>query len=122
MSFWSRILGGKGRSPAPVEPVEPVGPDLPEAVVVLRRGMNLPAPEYIEGVLERACPGLPASVARRGLSQPSWYKNEEGADSIAQGVVESFAAELGIANASSRRRLVDGPDGCACMIVELRRS
>jgi hypothetical protein len=100
---------------------EPASP--PVAVVVLRRGMNLPDAAYIEGVIARVFSGgLPESVQRFGLSQPTWFKSEEIADNIAQGVVETFAPKLALGDGvSSRRYVIDGPDGCACLLVELRR-
>jgi hypothetical protein len=95
----------------------------PDAIVVLRRGMNLPDAAYIEGVIAHVFPdGLPETVHRFGLSQPTWFKSEEIADNIAQGVVETFGRKLALGDGvSSRRHIIDGPDGCACMLVELRR-
>jgi hypothetical protein len=114
-------LFGKQPQADTVAPVEPEAPDWPDAVVVLRRGMNMPDAGYVAKVVAASCDGLPEAVPRIGLSQPSWFKNEEGADHIAQGVVETFASQLGLGEVSSRRHLVDGPDGCACLVVELRR-
>jgi hypothetical protein len=96
--------------------------EAPDAVVVLRKGMNLPDAAYIDAVVARVfAGGLPESVRRVGLSQPSWFKTEEVADNIAQSVVEAFARKLELGDVTSRRHAVDGPDGCACMLVELRR-
>ncbi len=115
MGFFSKLFGGSKSEPE----AEPEA-NRPLAVVVLRRGMNVPAREYIAKVIAAAYPhGLPDSVQRFGLSQPSWYKTEEVADAIANSVVQTFAARLGLVEGTHVRRPVEGPDGCACMVVEL---
>jgi hypothetical protein len=84
--------------------------------------MSVPKPDYVEQVLAAAFPdGLPASVPRVGLSQPSWFKSEEVADHIAAGVVETFSAKFELGAATSRRRALAGPDGCQLLLVELYR-
>jgi len=120
VGFLGKLFGGNRSSP-PEVPVEPAEPDWPDAVIVLRRGMNLPQDDYVRQVVESALPGLPDGVKRIGLSQPSWFKTEEVADAIASGVAETFGAQLGLGAATHRRRVVDGPEGCACLMIELRR-
>jgi hypothetical protein len=89
-------------------------------VVVLRRGMNVPSASYVEKVLAEALPdALADGVTRVGLSQPVWYKDAEGADNICAGLAETFAPKYGLEAPSTRRIAADGPDGCACLIVEL---
>lgn len=120
MGLFSKLFGG-GKDPSGPEP-EPE-PEPPAVVVVLRRGMSVPRPDYLAQVLAAAFPaGLPESVPRIGLSQPSWYKTEEVADQIAAGVTETFAAKFALGGATSRRRALEGPDGCQVMLVELHRA
>ncbi|HEY7955628.1 MAG TPA: hypothetical protein VII38_10055 [Polyangia bacterium] len=122
MGLFSKLFGGKSQVDSSSAPETAAEPEHPDAVIVLRRGMSVPKPEYLEGVLAVAFSGgLPESVARIALAQPSWFKNDEVADQIAAGVVEAFAAKLGVEGASSRRRALDGPDGCACLVIELYR-
>jgi hypothetical protein len=123
MGFLGKLFGGKkeGGTQAEAPPEEPEAPDWPDAVIVLRRGMNLPKDDYVKQVVESAIPGIPESVPRVGLSQPSWFKTEEVADAIASGVAETFGAQFDLGAATHRRRVVDGPEGCACLLVELRR-
>lgn len=122
MGLFSKLFGGKKSPDAPEaeaapEP-EPVHPDV---VVVLRRGMNLPNAEYVGQVVASLFPSLPETIPRVGLSQPSWFKTEEVADSIAAGVAETFAAKLELEGVTTRRRAVAGPDGCQVLVVELYR-
>jgi hypothetical protein len=115
VGFFSKLFGGSKS-----EPEAELEPDRPKAVVVLRRGMNVPAADYVAKVIAAAYPqGLPDSVKTFGLSQPSWYKTEEVADAIAMSVVQTFAQKLGLTEGTHVRRPVEGPDGCACMLVEL---
>jgi hypothetical protein len=121
MGLFSKIFGGKSEAPA-AEPATPEAPDHPAVVVVLRRGMSVPDAEYVGKVVAGAFPdGLPDEVPRVGLSQPSWFKTEEVADAIAQSAVETFAAKYQIEDPSSRRRVLEGPDGCPVILVEVRR-
>lgn len=122
MGFFGKLFGGKGEAPPEAAP-PPEVPDHPAVVIVLRRGMNLPAPEYVAQVVANAFPdGLPESVPRIGLSQPGWYKTEEVADAITSGVAETFARKHDLGDGvATRRRAIDGPDGCACLVIELRR-
>lgn len=118
MGFFSRLFGAK-EAPAPTEP-EP-GPEL-VAVVILRRGMKVPAADYLDQVLAAAYPdGLGAGVQRFGLSQPSWFKKEELADSAAGDVAATFAVKLALEGHVHRRRLLTGPEGASLMLVELFR-
>lgn len=122
VGFLGKLFGGKKDGGAqPPAPEEPETPDWPDAVIVLRRGMNLPKDDYVRQVVESALPGLPESVPKVGLSQPSWFKTDEVADAMASGVAETFAAQFQLGAATHRRRLVDGPEGCPCLLVELRR-
>ena len=84
--------------------------------LVLRRGMNVPSAEYVEQVLAAA--GVVADT-RVALSQPVWFKDAETFDNLCNGLVETFAPKYGLDDPSVRRHKVDGPDGCACLIVEL---
>jgi hypothetical protein len=123
VGLFSKLFGGQ-KSPerAPEAEPEPARDPRPDAIVVLRRGMNLPDSDYVAQVVATLFPdGLPAEVPRVGLSQPSWFKTEEVADSIAAGVVETFAARFSLAGATSRRRALAGPDGCQILVVELYR-
>ncbi|HZS37106.1 MAG TPA: hypothetical protein VFF06_09775 [Polyangia bacterium] len=128
MGFFSKLFGGKSAEGAATDAArepepEPQNDPQPDAVVVLRRGMSVPKPDYLARVIAAAFPGgLDESVPRVGLSQPSWYKTEEVADQIAAGVTETFALKFALAGATSRRRALDGPDGCQVMLVELYRS
>jgi hypothetical protein len=54
------------------------------------------------------------------LSQPSWYKSEEIADSIASEVAATFGSKFGLASPQHRRSTVAGPEGAQLMVVELR--
>lgn len=117
VGLFSKLFGKKGEAPAAAEPGPPA---LPKAVIVLRRGMKVPDAIYIDQVIASAFPGgLPESVARIGLSQPSWYKTEEVADAIATGVIDTFAQRFGLLDGTHVRRPIDGPDGCACLVIEL---
>jgi hypothetical protein len=124
VGFFSKLFGGKSQSDAaPAPESEPEPEPAPDAVVVLRRGMSVPKPEYLAQVIAQAFPdGLPESVPRVGLSQPSWYKTEEAADQIAAGVTETFSLKFALGGATSRRRALDGPDGCQLMLVEIYRA
>jgi hypothetical protein len=121
VGFLGKLFGKKDGAPEPQAEEAAPEPDWPDAVIVLRRGMNLPKDDYVKQVVEAALPGIPESVQRFGLSQPSWFKTDEVADAIASGVAETFAAQLGLGDATHRRRVVDGPEGCACLVIELRR-
>jgi hypothetical protein len=117
VGLFSKLFGKKGEEPPAPEAEEPA---LPKAVVVLRRGMKVPDASYIDKVISTAFPaGLPESVERIGLSQPSWYKTEEVADAIATGVVDTFAERFGLVHGTHVRRPFEGPDGCACLVIEL---
>jgi len=122
VGLFSKLFGarkGDADPPPAPEPAAPPG-DQPVAVIVLRRGMNVPAPEYVEQVIAIAFPaGLPAEVQRVGLSQPSWYKTELVADAIASSVVDTYAPRFGLIDWTHGRRPIDGPDGCACLLIEL---
>jgi hypothetical protein len=123
MSILSRLFrGGKSASEATRDP-EPSAPEAPpEAVVVLRRGMSVPKDEYVAQVVASAFPsGLPPSVRRFGLSQPSWFKTEEIADCMASEVAATFAQKLGLTGHSHRRHVLEGPEGAPVMVVELYR-
>lgn len=87
-----------------------------KVALVLRRGMNVPSLDYIDKVLAAA--GIAADT-RVPLSQPVWFKDAETFDNLCNGLVETFAAKYGIGDPSVRRHKLDGPDGCACLIVEL---
>src|SRR5689334_10226923 len=120
MGFFSKLFGGKPEAPAePEPPPEPEAP--PVAIVLLRRGMSVPKPEYVAQVLGSLRPELPESVPRFALAQPSWFKKEELADSAAADVAASFAQKLGVAVYTHRREFANGPEGAPLMIVELRR-
>lgn len=121
MGFFKKLFGGESKTPAPVEETE-VAEAPPVAVIVLRRGMSVPNDEYIEKVLRAALPALDAGVHRIGLSQPSWYKNEELADSMASDVAVTFAKKFSVESHTHRRRVVEGPEGAQVMIVELHRA
>ena len=65
--------------------------------------------------------GLPDTVHRVGLSQPSWFKKEEIADSMAGDVASTFALKFELAAYTHRRRVLTGPEGAPLMLVELYR-
>jgi hypothetical protein len=122
MGLFSRLFGGDKQAGPRDEPVEAPEPP-PDLVVVLRRGMNVPSAEYVDQVLAGLFPaGLPETCQRIALSQPSWYKSEEIADSIAAEVAATFGGKLGLDAPAHRRRTVDGPEGALVMVVELRRA
>jgi hypothetical protein len=127
MSFFSRLFKGRPEAKPEAEPPPKLeGPPKPEpppqAVVVLRRGMSVPKDEYVAQVVAVAFPGgLPSSVRRFGLSQPSWFKSEEIADSMASDVAATFAQKLGLAEHSHRHHVLSGPEGAPVMIIELYR-
>jgi hypothetical protein len=126
MGLFSRIFGGGGKTPEPADTTEspaPAEPEpTPEAVIVLRRGMKVPAGDYLQQVLAEAFPaGLPENVHRIGLSQPSWFKTEETADSMAGDVASTFALKFALGAYHHRRRVLTGPEGAPLMVVELFR-
>jgi hypothetical protein len=84
--------------------------------LVLRRGMKVPSADYVDQVLAAA--GV-AAETRVALSQPVWFKDAETFDNLCNGLVETFAPKYGLDDPSVRHHKVDGPDGCACLIVEL---
>ncbi len=117
MGFFSKLFG-KPEAAAPEVAPEPE-PVL-AAVVILRRGMKVPAAEYLAEVLAGIYPdGLPDTVRRIGLSQPSWFKTEEIADSMATDVASTFALKLELGAYTHRRRVLIGPEGAPLMLVEL---
>jgi len=121
VGFFSKLFGGKS-GPAAPEP-EPEPEPIPEDVIVLRRGMKVPAAEYLAEVLAGVYPdGLPEGVHRIGLSQPSWFKKDEIADSMAGDVASTFALKFQLEAYTHRRRLLTGPEGAPLMLVELFRS
>src|SRR6185312_1565499 len=84
MGLLSKLFGSKPQAEAAPEASPPEAPAHPDAVIVLRRGMSVPKPEYLAGVIASAFPeGLPDEVPRTALAQPSWYKTEEVAEQIA---------------------------------------
>jgi hypothetical protein len=118
VGFFSKLFG----KPEP-EPEPAPEPEHPEAVIILRRGMKVPAADYLAQVLAEAYPdGLPEAVQRFGLSQPSWFKKEEIADSMAGDVASTFALKLQLAAYTHRRKLLTGPEGAPLMLVELFKS
>ena len=120
MGFFSKLFGGKSEAELPPAPAEPE--PIPEAVIVLRRGMKVPPAEYLAEVLAGVYPeGLPEAVHRIGLSQPSWFKKDEIADSMAGDVASTFALKFQLAAYTHRRRLLTGPEGAPLMLVELFR-
>jgi hypothetical protein len=84
--------------------------------------MNVPDAGYVAKVIAAELGELAESVPRLGLSQPSWFKDAEGADHIAQGIAETFGPKLGLGEVTASRSAVDGPDGCSCLLVQLRRA
>ncbi len=121
MGIFSRLFGGKSQEPGPT-PDTPEPQEILTAVVVLRRGMKVPAGDYLDAVLAGAFPeGLPESVQRIGLSQPSWFKSDEIADSMASDVASTFATKFNLDGFTHRRRLLTGPEGAPLMLVQLFR-
>jgi hypothetical protein len=121
MGFFSKLFGKSEAEPAPeLEPAPEPEESPPLAIVILRRGMSVPKPEYVTEVLASLRPGLPESVQRFALAQPSWFKREELADSAAADVAASFAQKLGVAECTHRREFATGPEGAPLMVVELR--
>ena len=115
MGLFSRLFGKKE-----AEPAKPGAEPVSVAVFVLGRGMRIPDTDYVSQVVAIAFPrGLPENVQRIGLSQPSWYKTEEVADAIASSVVDAYARRFELADPTHVRRPAEGPDGCACLVVEL---
>jgi hypothetical protein len=124
MGLFSRIFGGGGKAAEPeaTTPAEPEPEPTLEAVIVLRRGMKVPAADYLQQVLAGAFPGgLPEKVHRIGLSQPSWFKTEEIADSMAGDVASTFALKFSLGAYHHRRRVLTGPEGAPLMLIELFR-
>ncbi len=118
MGLFSKLFGGKSAEPEPEPEPEPI----PVAVIVLRRGMRVPAADYLTEVIAAEYPdGLPDTVHRIGLSQPSWFKKEEVADSMASDVASTFALKFALAAYTHRRRVLTGPEGAPLMLVELFR-
>jgi hypothetical protein len=123
MGFFSRLFGEKKTEPEPKPASEPEPEPEPEAVILLRRGMRVPDADYIEQVLASFFPEkLPDAVHRIGLCQPSWFKTEEVADSMASDVASTFALKFALGAYTHRRRVLTGPEGAPVMLVELFRS
>lgn len=122
MGLFSKFFGGKPSAPAATGPEEaiPIEPP-PDAVVVLRRGMNVPSAQYVAQVVASALPELKAEVPRIGLSQPSWFKSSETAESAAADAAQAIGLKLGLDAPRHRHRTLDGPDGAQVLLVELRR-
>jgi hypothetical protein len=120
MGFLRRLFGDKKSEPEPEPKPEPE--PVPEAVILLRRGMRVPTADYIEQVLASIfSETLPDTVHRIGLSQPSWFKTEEIADSMASDVASTFALKFALGAYTHRRRVLTGPEGAPVMLVELFR-
>jgi hypothetical protein len=84
--------------------------------------MRVPDAEYLAQVIAAEFPdGLPDAVHRIGLSQPSWFKKDEIADSMAGDVASTFALKFDLAAYTHRRRVLTGPEGAPLMLVELFR-
>jgi hypothetical protein len=111
VSFLDKLFGK--RKPEPPPP--PEAEETLVAVIVLRRGMSVPKPDYVAQVTS----DLPEIIQRFALAQPSWFKTEEIADSMASDVASTFALKLGLESYTHRRRVVAGPEGAPVMIVEL---
>jgi hypothetical protein len=116
VGFFSK-LRGKKEAPEPPKPIE----EPPAALIVLRHGMSVPSDEYVATVIASALPDGALSVPRAGLSQPSWFKTAEIAESAAANAAEALGPKLGLAEPSHRHRLLEGPDGARVMLIELRR-
>jgi hypothetical protein len=123
MGFFGKLFG-KPDAPPPAAPATPSEDEAPPAaVVVLRQGMSVPSPPYVDQVIAAAYPeGLPAAVERFGLAQPVWFKNSEIADNAAGDVATAFAARLALADQHHTYRTLEGPDGSRVMVVELRKA
>jgi hypothetical protein len=117
MGLWKKLFGGDAEPPdAEAAPVEP--PLL--AVAVCRHGMNLPSDAELAAVLGLAYPGgLAPEVARIGLSQPSWFKNQEIAESAAADVAQALRHKLSLSGGSHRYRILDRHGAAKIMLVEL---
>jgi hypothetical protein len=87
------------------------------AVLVLRQGMNVPDDAYVAQVVASVVPDVDASVPRAGLSQPTWWKNMEFAESAAGDAARAFAQKLALASDAYSYRIATGPDGANVMVV-----
>src|SRR5262249_25913152 len=124
MGLLSKLFGGKetappgaaepGAAPIPLDP-------LPDAVVVLRRGMNIPTADYVAHVVSAALPELGPNVPRIGLAQPRWFKSSEIAESAAADAAHAIGLKLGLVSPRHRYRTLDGPDGAQVLLIELHR-
>lgn len=124
MGFLQKLFGNRDRAAepasAPLEP--PAAPEPPPAaLVVLRQGMDVPDGEYLRQVAAAEKPGLPESVALRGLSQPRWFAKDEWMASGARIVADAFQQELDIDPAKTGYWESRGPDGAKILVVFLRR-
>ncbi len=117
MGLFSKLFGSKTADAEPAAPT-PIAPErVVKAAVVLRQGMRVPDPQYVAQVIAAA--GLPAEVASLGLSQPTWFKNRELAESAALDAAQAFCTKLGIEETAHKHRTVAGPDGAKVMLVEI---
>lgn len=122
MGLFRRLFGGDPAAPAdPLRPGQEAAPQAaepqPAAVVVLRRGMNVPSEDYVATVVTAA--GFAPSIPRFGLSQPSWFKTDETAEAIAAEVAQTFATKLALPAHSHVKRTVAGPEGCPVLLVAI---
>jgi hypothetical protein len=120
MGFFSKLFGGGQPAEPSDAPVEREAP--PDALVVLRQGMNVPGEDYVAGVLAAAFGDLPSDVPRFALAQPVWFKKLEIAEAAAADVAAAFGRKLSLGETTHRYRTVEGPDGSHVMIVEVRRA
>jgi hypothetical protein len=124
MGLFSKLFGSKAEpgSESPSELAAVAAPAAPDAILVLRRGMNVPADDYVAAVVTTHLGAPPPEgLFKTGLSQPSWFKNSEIAHSAAADAARAYALKFSLGEVEHEYRLATGPDGAEIMIVELRR-
>jgi hypothetical protein len=83
--------------------------------------MNVPSDEERAAILAAVYPeGLPEGTQEVGLSQPSWFKNQEIAESAAADVAQAMAHKLGLTDFDHTYRIVEREGAARALVVEVR--
>jgi hypothetical protein len=120
MGFFHKLFGKPEREAEP-EPESPVTVAPPVAAVgICRHGMNVPSADELAQVIALAFPdGLAPTTQTVGLSQPSWFKNQEIAESAAADVAAALRHKLGLGEGSHTHRILERDGAAKILIVEV---
>jgi hypothetical protein len=120
VGFLDRLLGRSAPPPAPAAEVDQPPPREVDVVAICRHGMNVPSPDEIDEVVAIAYPeGLGQRARRVGLSQPSWFKTQESAESAAADVAQAMAHKFALGEYEHHHRIIEREGAAKVLLVEV---